>query len=120
VQTMALLAPNFASASTAGTSLNNFLLRLQPTTDGATAAMIDLGLASDDGVSKFYDSEGAFIGMEAAAGLLQTSLAGLSEAEKTAALSVIFGNDAMRSALRARKGLIIWARRCYRLARPPM
>jgi TP901 family phage tail tape measure protein len=99
VQTMALLAPNFASASTAGTSLNNFLLRLQPTTDGATAAMIDLGLASDDGVSKFYDSEGAFIGMEAAAGLLQTSLAGLSEAEKTAALSVIFGNDAMGAAV---------------------
>lgn len=99
VQTMALLAPNFASASTAGTSLNNFLLRLQPTTAGATAAMVDLGLATEDGKSKFYDANGAFIGMEAAAGLLQTSLAGLSEAEKTAALSVIFGNDAMGAAV---------------------
>lgn len=153
VTTMALLAPNFASASTAGTSLNNFLLRLQPTTTAATDAMKDLGLVSvdykaiaddlgiafdgtqqsaaklDDAilksidsqthaartstewkdaykaflddftVNKFYDAQGAFIGMDQAAGLLQKSFVGLSEAEKTAALQAIFGNDAMGAAV---------------------
>jgi len=147
IQTMALLAPNFASASTAGTSLNNFLLRIQPTTAPAIDAMRDLGLLSfntsdalaylaEQGIepagtsaealadqlgvlavqqgmtseqaakfvqsfdtSVFYDAEGAFVGMEQAASLLQGSLAGLSEAEKTAALQTIFGNDAMGAAV---------------------
>jgi TP901 family phage tail tape measure protein len=147
IQTMALLAPNFASASTAGTSLNNFLLRIQPSTQPAIDAMQDLGLMSfntqkamdylaTEGIdtagystqdlqtklmqlalaegqsaekaaefvssfdtSVFYDQAGAFVGMEQSAALLQNALSGLSEAEKTAALQVIFGNDAMGAAV---------------------
>jgi phage-related protein len=147
VQTMALLAPNFASADTAGTSLNNFLLRIQPTTDAAKTAMADLGLLTfnttdameylaNEGVaplgddmntlasqivelqlaqgasteeamnfakafetSAFYDAAGQFVGMEEAAELLQGSMEGLSEAEKTMALQTIFGNDAMGAAV---------------------
>lgn len=48
--------------------------------------------------SAFYDQQGAFVGMEEAARLLQGSLAGLSEAEQTAALKAIFGQDAFRAA----------------------
>lgn len=99
VQTMALIAPGFESASTAGTSLNNFLARLIPATEKAEGAMIDLGLATSDGQSVFFDSEGAFIGMEQAIGLLSTATAGLSEEERAAAFNIIFGNDAMGAAI---------------------
>lgn len=96
--TLAMISSGFSSASDAGTSLKTFLARLQPTTDSATKAMIDLGLATADGTSKFYDANGSFIGMAAAAELLQNSTSGLSEAEKTMALQTIFGSDALRAA----------------------
>lgn len=99
VQSMALLAPNFASAETAGTSLNNFLLRIQPSTADAKTAMQELGLYTEETGSVFYDAQGQFVGMEQAAELLQTATAGLSEAEKTRYLQTIFGNDAMGAAV---------------------
>jgi TP901 family phage tail tape measure protein len=106
VQTMATIAPGFESASTAGTSLNNFFARLIPTTDAAKDAMKDLGLATSDGASLFYDVNGQFIGMEATIGLLSSATAGLSEEEKSLALQTIFGNDAMgAAALLAEKGV---------------
>ena len=98
VQTMALLAPGFSSASDAGTSLKTFLARLVPSTKEATAEMINLGLATADGSSKFYDAEGSFIGMEAAAALLAKQTANLSEEQRLAAFSTIFGSDAIRAA----------------------
>lgn len=99
VQTMALISPAFESASTAGTSLNNFLARLIPSTDKAETAMIDLGLATADGNSLFFDAQGAFIGMEQTIGLLNAATVGLSEEERSAAFSIIFGNDAMGAAI---------------------
>lgn len=105
VQTMALVSPGFSSAADAGTSLKTFLSRLIPSTDKATGAMIDLGLATKDGASKFYDSNGAFIGMQAAAELLQEKTAGLSETQRLQAFQTIFGADAIRvAAMVAEKG----------------
>lgn len=98
VQTLALLAPGFSSAADAGTSFKVFLTRLQPTTADATAAMRELGLLTAEGKSKFYDATGSFIGMEKAAGLLEGSLKGLSQAQKVASLQAIFGQDAFRAA----------------------
>lgn len=98
VQTMALIAPNFSSASDAGTSLKTFISRLIPTTDTATEAMIALGLATEDGKSRFFDAQGAFIGMEQASILLQQATAGLSQEEKLLAFNTIFGADAIRTA----------------------
>lgn len=98
VQSMALISPSFSSASDAGTSFKTFLSRLIPTTKPATEAMIDLGLATEDGASKFYDSTGAFIGMENAAQLLHDATAGLSEEERLLAFQTIFGADAIRVA----------------------
>jgi TP901 family phage tail tape measure protein len=98
VQTMALIAPNFSSASDAGTSLKTFISRLIPTTDSATEAMIALGLATEEGKSKFFDAQGSFIGMEQAATLLQQATAGLSEEERLLAFNTIFGADAIRAA----------------------
>lgn len=144
VQTMALIAPNFSSASDAGTSLKTFLSRLIPTTENAKAAMAELGLMSFDtakalevlgntvspnatveelsaaienmGVSMglsgakleeftsqftgsaFFDAQGSFVGMEAAAQMLQEATAGLSEEQKLLAFNTIFGSDAIRAA----------------------
>jgi len=98
VQTMALIAPNFSSASDAGTSLKTFISRLIPTTDKATDAMVALGLATESGKSKFFDAHGAFIGMEAASRLLQQATKDLSEEEKLQAFNTIFGADAIRAA----------------------
>jgi TP901 family phage tail tape measure protein len=98
VQTMALIAPSFSSASDAGTSMKTFLQRLIPTTKDATQMMIELGLATKDGNSKFFDAKGNFIGMEKAAQLLYDATKGLSEEQKFLALNTIFGSDAIRAA----------------------
>jgi len=98
VQTMALIAPSFSSAADAGTSLKTFLQRLIPTTKDATQMMIELGLATKDGKSKFFDAKGEFIGMEAAARLLHDATKNLSEEQKFLALNTIFGTDAIRAA----------------------
>jgi TP901 family phage tail tape measure protein len=98
LQTMALLAPGFASASDAGTSYKTFLSRLIPTTEDATGAMIDLGLATADGESKFFDANGAFIGMREAAALLHEQTKDLSEEQRALAFNTIFGSDAVRAA----------------------
>lgn len=98
VQTMALLAPSFSSASDAGTSFKTFLSRLQPTTKPATAAMTELGLYTAKTGSAFYDAQGNFVGMEKASALLQTATSGLTEAQRLMAFQTIFGTDAIRAA----------------------
>jgi len=97
-QTMGLIAPNFSSAADAGTALKTMILNLSPATKPATDKMIELGLATADGASKFYDAQGSFIGMESAAGLLQGALAGLGEEQRMTALKTMFGADAIRAA----------------------
>jgi TP901 family phage tail tape measure protein len=99
VTTMGMISPSFDSAATAGTSYKNFLARLQPTTKSAMDAMTSLNLVTADGKSKFFDATGAFVGNREAAAMLQKSLAGLSDAQRTAALQAIFGNDAMGAAV---------------------
>ncbi|HEX6293373.1 MAG TPA: phage tail tape measure protein [Herpetosiphonaceae bacterium] len=49
--------------------------------------------------SKFFDMDGKFIGMRDAAELLKQSFGGLSDAQRTEALSTIFGNDAKGAAI---------------------
>jgi len=60
--------------------------------------MVELGLATEDGKSKFFDAQGSFIGMEAAAQLLYEATKDLSEEQKFLALNTIFGTDAIRAA----------------------
>lgn len=48
--------------------------------------------------SAFYDATGSFIGMEAAAELLQNATSGLTEEQRLLAFQTIFGADAIRAA----------------------
>lgn len=98
VTTMAVLAPAFSSSQEAGTSLKNFLVRLQPQTKPARKAMAELGLLTEEGASKFFDAQGAYVGGAKAADLLAQATAGLTDAKRTELLQLVFGNDAMGAA----------------------
>lgn len=77
--------------SDAGTSLKTMLTRLIPSTTKASKAMDQLGL-------DFVKGNGSFESVTNIAGQLQSRLGGLTEAQRSQALSTIFGSDASRAA----------------------
>lgn len=91
VGTLSAFANAGMIGSDAGTSLKTMLQRLSNPTDEAKGQMEDLGIAA-------YDASGNFVGLENFAGQLKTSLSGLTQEQRNAALSVIFGSDAVRAA----------------------
>lgn len=99
----------FASAgligSDAGTSLKTMLLSLASPSKQAADTMKQLGLNA-------YDAKGAFIGIAPLAEQLKTKLGGLSQEQRNAALSTIFGTDAIRAASvlydQGAKGVVDW------------
>lgn len=96
---LAGIAPLFSSGSDAGTSFKTMLQRLEPQSDKARAKMQELGLITADGANQFFTATGALKSMEEISGVLAGALDGLSEQQRLAALSVIFGTDAMRAAV---------------------
>ncbi|WP_126132939.1 phage tail tape measure protein [Acidipropionibacterium acidipropionici] len=93
-QTVGVLA-EFANkglmGSDAGTSLKSMLQRLSNPAADAKRQMEKLGIAA-------YDSSGKFVGLSNFAGQLQTSMSKLTPAQRDAAMSTIFGSDAVRAA----------------------
>jgi TP901 family phage tail tape measure protein len=84
--------------SDAGTSLKSMLQRLQPTTKAQSTLMKNLGLITKDGANQFFDATGKIKGMADIAQILQDSLKGMSDQQKTATLQTLFGADAIRAA----------------------
>lgn len=97
--TIAAISPYFGSGSDAGTSFKTMLQRIASPTKEAMGAMQELGLATADGKNAFYDANGQMKSMSEIAGMLAKATAGLSEEQKSAALSTIFGSDAIRAAV---------------------
>jgi TP901 family phage tail tape measure protein len=89
---IAAVAPLFASGSDAGTAFKTFLLRLNPASKSAAAAMEALNL-------NFFDADGKMKGMNEIAGMLNKALSGLTEQQRLMATETIFGTDAMRIAI---------------------
>lgn len=87
---IASISPLFASGSDAGTSFKTMLTSLANPSDKARAQMDALGLS-------FYDAEGNMKSMADISQMLNAALAGLTEEQRTAALAVMFGADAMRA-----------------------
>lgn len=77
--------------SDAGTSLKTMLQRLVNPSDEARDAMDELGITA-------YDAQGNFVGLDKFAGSLRKGLKNLDPAARGAAMSVIFGSDAVRAA----------------------
>jgi TP901 family phage tail tape measure protein len=88
---LAIFSNRGMSGADAGTALRSMFTHLAGPTDEARALMSDLGIAA-------FDAQGNFIGLEALAGQLQTQMAGLSDEQRLAALTTIFGADAQRVA----------------------
>lgn len=89
---IAATASSFASGSDAGTSFKTFLLNLDGSTDKAKDKIEELGL-------EFRTSNGELKSMAEISQELADKVGILGEAEQTAALKVIFGNDAYRTAV---------------------
>lgn len=84
----------FASAglmgSDAGTSFKTMLQRLTPQSKAAQAQFDELGISA-------YDAQGNFVGLADFAGQLQSSMSNLTPEARNAAMSVMFGSDAVRA-----------------------
>ncbi len=89
--TLAAFASQGLIGSDAGTSFKTMLQRLTPQSAEAAAKMQELGISA-------YDAQGQFVGMEKFAGNLQNAMKSLSPEARNAAMSVIFGSDAVRAA----------------------
>lgn len=95
---LAILGNNAITGSDAGTSLKTMLMRLTAPTDEAAAAINALGL-------EVFNSDGSMRGFADIVGQLETATAGLTDQERSMALSTIFGADAIRAAtILAREG----------------
>ncbi|WP_344013933.1 phage tail tape measure protein, partial [Microbacterium natoriense] len=88
---LAAFASQGLLGSDAGTSFKTMLQRLTPQSAEAQKKMDELGVSA-------YDASGNFIGMAEFAGNLQDALRDLTPEQRNAALSVMFGSDAVRAA----------------------
>lgn len=88
---IALMANAGLQGSDAGTSLKTMLLALQSPTAGATAAMQAMGIS-------IFDASGNMLPMPAIIGQFSGALGGMTQQQQAAALSTIFGTDAIRAA----------------------
>lgn len=91
VGTLSAFADNALLGSDAGTSFKTMLQRLNPQSDAAADLMKELGL-------NFFDAHGEFVGIVEVAGQLQRGMKDLSAEQRLAAMTTIFGSDAIRAA----------------------
>lgn len=91
VGTLSAFAGAGLLGSDAGTSFKTMLQSLANPAKQTKDLMADLGL-------NFYDANGQFVGITAAAQELQDKLGGLTDQQRQAALAQIFGSDAVRAA----------------------
>lgn len=87
---LALLGNNALKGSDAGTSLKTMLMRLTAPTDEAAAVLNSLGV-------QVYAADGSMRGFAAILADLERGTAGLTDAQRNAALSTLFGADAIRA-----------------------
>ena len=95
---IALMGNAGIKGSDAGTSLKTMFQNLNPQTDKQIALARELGILTADGSNNFYDSAGNMKSMADVAGILNTSLKGMTAQQKQMALETLFGSDAIRAA----------------------
>lgn len=95
---IALMGNQGIKGSDAGTSLKTMLQNLQPTTKAQIELMKKLGIVTADGSNRFFTQTGELKSLADVAGILNTSLKGMTKAQQLMALETIFGTDAIRAA----------------------
>ncbi|WP_394649564.1 phage tail tape measure protein, partial [uncultured Deinococcus sp.] len=88
---MSLMRDRLISASDAGTSFKAFTAAFTPNTEGAAAAMRQIGFSA-------FDSTGKMKGLREIVEQLATGLQGYTDEQKLATLETIFGSDGVRTA----------------------
>lgn len=88
---LAILANNGMAGSDAGTSLKQMMMRLAAPTDKALGVINNLGVA-------VYDATGTMRPFGDIIMSLENATAGLSDEQRNAAFTTIFGSDAIRAA----------------------
>ena len=88
---LALMGNAGIKGSDAGTSLKTMLMRLTAPTDEAAGVLSSLGVA-------VYNTDGSMRGFEGILGDLATATSGLTDEQRTQALTTLFGADAIRAA----------------------
>lgn len=91
VGSLAAFASQGLIGSDAGTSLKQMFLQLASPTDKAQKLLDQYNITA-------YDAQGNFVGLANLAGQLQDGFKGVSQEQRNAAFSTIFGSDAIRSA----------------------
>lgn len=89
--TLALLAQNGLLADSAGTGLRGVMMSLTAPTAAAQRTLDEYGITA-------FDAQGKFVGLASLAGQLHDRLGDLTEAERSAALGRIFGNEQITTA----------------------
>jgi hypothetical protein len=91
VTALAMLGNAGLKGSDAGTSLKTMLLSLAAPTAKAKGVLADMGVA-------VYDASGNMRSFETIIADLSVATAGMTDAQRNAALSTVFGSDAIRAA----------------------
>jgi len=95
---LGLFANNGLKGSDAGTSLKTMLQRLQPVSKEQTKLFRALGLVTADGSNAFYDAKGNIKSIQSISGTLRKALGKLTNQQRSLALEMMFGTDAIRAA----------------------
>ncbi len=96
---VAASAEELGTGMRAGTGFTNFINRLTPNTKKATEMMRDLGLITAEGTNQFFNSEGQLKSLNEVSVLLNESLGGLTDQQRSMNVETIFGRDAMGTVL---------------------
>lgn len=95
---IALLGNAGIRGSMAGTSLRQMMVSLNGSTKPAIKAMKELGIITKDGSNKFFDLKGNIKPLPQVFQILQDSMKGYTNQQKTAYLRTIFNNRALTAA----------------------
>lgn len=95
---LGLFANNGFKGSDAGTSLKTMLMNLIPDTKKSIEEFSRLGLLTEQGTSAFFNQEGQLRSLTEISGLLQKSMAGMTNEQRLMSMNIMFGSDAIRAA----------------------
>jgi TP901 family phage tail tape measure protein len=96
---LAILANAGIRGSTAGTSLRQMLVSLPGVTKPAKEALKQMGIITKDGTNRFYDMQGNLKPLPKVFQILQKSLKGYNNEQKTVLLRQLFNNRALGAAV---------------------
>jgi len=95
---LGVFANNGLIGETAGTSLKQMLLTLQPVTKTQVALFDGLGFTVNGLSNQFFDAKGNVKSMADISGVLRSKLGKLNNAQRQMTLKLMFGTDAIKAA----------------------